>query len=86
MEETRTTAQKRIFPTQEGTDIFRRTGFDRRSGFDRRTSRRLRYLLGGKKDRRKNIELRRHPERRQGYVRISRWSSICSIFSGKLRY
>lgn len=66
--------------------IYKRSGFDRRSGYDRRSSYNIKYLLPGMPDRRKNTERRQQEEKRDGWVRINKWSSICSLFNVKIKY
>ena len=54
----------------------KRKRYDSRSGKDRRRSISLQRLFYKKTERRKNIVDRRSPEeRRNGWVRIDRWSS-----------
>ena len=50
---------------------------DRRSGEDRRTTYLIDYFSEGKPERREAIERRDKNERREGYVRVSNWSSVC---------
>lgn len=50
---------------------------DRRSGEDRRKVHLLEYFLKGRPDRRSGIERRHNGERREGYIRINEWASIC---------
>jgi hypothetical protein len=50
---------------------------DRRSGEDRRDVYLVDYFAMGGPERRTHRERRRKTERRQGCVRISRWSSVC---------
>jgi len=51
----------------------RRSGDDRRRGFD------LGHFAQGGIERRKGVECRQKDERRDQYVRIDKWSSICVI-------
>jgi hypothetical protein len=51
----------------------RRSGNDRRRGFD------LGHFAQGGIERRKGMECRKKHERRDQYVRIYKWSSICAI-------
>lgn len=53
-----------------------RTPIDRRSDRDRRQSYSLDYFLNGGKERRKYGERRVSHERRVGWVRVSKWSSV----------
>ena len=53
-----------------------RTPIDRRSDRDRRQSYSLDYFLNGGKERRKYGERRVLQERRVGWVRVSKWSSV----------
>jgi len=54
----------------------RRSGVDRRTGKDRRRAHNLgRFLYTGGKNRR-NRERRSRVERRAGWVRMSKWSSV----------
>ena len=50
---------------------------DRRSGADRRQAYDLDYFPGGGIERRLGKERRRPDERRDGWVRVSEWSSVC---------
>ena len=50
----------------------RRSGDDRRHGFD------LGHFAQGGIERRKGMECRQNDERRDQYVRIDKWSSICA--------
>ena len=56
---------------------------DRRSGEDRRFIYCLEYFLQGRPDRRSTRERRENLERRQGFVRVSRWSSVCPDYREK---
>ena len=51
---------------------------DRRSGEDRRDVYLVDYFAAGGPERRKRRERRRMNERREGCVRVSRWSSVCT--------
>jgi hypothetical protein len=51
----------------------RRSGDDRRRGFD------MGYFAQGGIEKRKGGECRQKSERRDQYVRIDKWSSICVI-------
>ena len=53
-----------------------RTPIDRRSDRDRRQSYSLDYFLNGGKERRTYGERRVSQERRSGWVRVSKWSSV----------
>lgn len=74
------------YPYQSSRCIYKRSGFDRRSGYDRRSVYNMKYLLPGVPDRRKNTERRRQGENREGWVRINKWASICSLFNVKIKY
>ena len=50
---------------------------DRRSGEDRRQAYDLDYFPCGGIERRSGKERRRQGERRNGWVRVSTWSSVC---------
>jgi hypothetical protein len=50
---------------------------DRRSGEDRRQAYDLDYFPGGGIERRSGKERRWSDERRDGWVRVSKWSSVC---------
>ena len=50
----------------------RRSGDDRRRGFD------LGNFAQGGIERRKGVECRQKDERRDQYVQISQWSSVCA--------
>ena len=52
---------------------------DRRSGEDRRQVYDADYFQNGGLERRSGKERRQNDERRKDCVRISKWSSICSI-------
>jgi hypothetical protein len=54
----------------------RRSMQDRRSGKDRRKFARLKQLLGEDLQNRA-VERRKESERRTGWVRLTRWSSVC---------
>jgi len=51
---------------------------DRRSGDDRREAYELGYFAQGSIEKRKGFERRQKDERRDQYVRISQWSSVCA--------
>jgi len=51
---------------------------DRRSGEDRRDVYLVDYFAAGGPERRKHNERRRMNERREGCVRVSKWSSVCA--------
>jgi hypothetical protein len=53
-----------------------RLPFDRRSGADRRKTHRLRFLSKGGVERWTGKERRAKKERRQGWVRVGKWSSV----------
>jgi hypothetical protein len=53
-----------------------RLPLDRRSGADRRKMYRLRFLIKGGVERRSGEERRARNERRQGWVRVGKWSSV----------
>jgi len=50
---------------------------DRRSGEDRRQAYDLDYFPRGGTERRSGKERRLREERRDGWVRVSKWSSVC---------
>jgi hypothetical protein len=50
---------------------------DRRSGEDRRKTYDLDYFQNGGVERRKGPDRRQQDERRDGCVRVSKWSSVC---------
>ena len=52
---------------------------DRRSGEDRRQVYDADYFENGGKERRSGKERRQPSERRKDCIRVSKWSSICSI-------
>jgi hypothetical protein len=52
---------------------------DRRSGEDRRQVYDADYFQNGGLERRSGKERRRHYERRKDCIRVSEWSSICSL-------
>jgi hypothetical protein len=54
----------------------RKSIFDRRSGTDRRMVYHLGRFLKGGAERRNGEERRSKPEKREGWVRIDRWSSV----------
>ena len=54
----------------------RNSGFDRRSAEDRRKAYGLRFLIKGGVERRSVKERRAQDERRHGWVRVSKWSSV----------
>jgi hypothetical protein len=49
---------------------------DRRTGEDRRVKYSLTYFNNGGAERRVYLERRRRRERRKGYIRIGRWTSV----------
>jgi len=51
---------------------------DRRSGEDRRQAYELDYFPGGGIERRSGKERRWPDERRDGWIRVSTWSSVCA--------
>ena len=60
-----------------GKPKFKRTNVDRRSGCDRRESHDIGYFVVGGVERRKKPKDRRElPERRDGWVRVTQWSSL----------
>ena len=60
--------------------------FDRRSGGDRREGYEADYFADGGLQRRKGMEHRQKHERRDQYVRIDKWSSICVILKSTVEY
>jgi hypothetical protein len=50
---------------------------DRRSGEDRREIYNADYFENGGVERRSGKDRRQESERRKGYVRVSKWSSVC---------
>ena len=54
----------------------RGVAIDRRSEKDRRTVYNLDYFVNGGMERRVSKERRGHEERRTGWVRVSKWSSV----------
>jgi len=65
---------------------YRRTGFDRRLGIDRRSKISIKYFLGGKSNRRKSQERRHQVEKRAGWVKSGKWTSVCSLFITKVEF
>lgn len=63
----------------------KRSGFDRRVGEERRTTLDLDYLEEEQTDRRSKKKRRIRAEARKGWVRISSWTSVCSLFADRLR-
>ncbi|UCF91468.1 MAG: hypothetical protein JSW39_24880 [Desulfobacterales bacterium] len=59
----------------------KRSGFDRRLGEDRRRAYNLDYFLEGGQERRRKERRQQLYERRAGWVKVSKWSSV---FSGDL--
>ena len=55
----------------------KRDFFDRRSGKDRRRKFKLDYFLYKGSEKRSLEERRSQAERREGWVKISKWSSVC---------
>jgi hypothetical protein len=55
----------------------KRDFFDRRSGKDRRRKFKLGYFLYKGSEKRSLEERRLQAERRGGWVKISKWSSVC---------
>jgi hypothetical protein len=49
---------------------------DRRSGMDRRKAYRLGFFSKGRSEKREGTERRRRDERREGWVRLDKWSSV----------
>ena len=56
---------------------YHRRRTDRRSGWDRRQTHSLEYFANGGIERRSFSERRQSGEKREGWVRVSEWSSIC---------
>jgi len=54
-----------------------RSFFDRRSGKDRRRKLKLDYFFYRGQDRRDLTNRRTKSERREAWVRVSKWSSVC---------
>ena len=52
---------------------------DRRSGEEQRVVHSLDYFQEGNPCRRKGVDRRTNVERRDGYVRISEWGSVCVV-------
>lgn len=59
--------------------IDRRAEKDRREGYD------LNYMIQGGVERRKMKERRSHIERREGWIRVSEWHSICEQTITKIK-
>jgi len=55
---------------------FSRCGFDRRCGDERRHSISLDYFDAGGIERRSNTDRRQGDEKRSGWLRYTRWSSV----------
>jgi hypothetical protein len=55
----------------------KRDFFDRRSGKDRRRKIKLDHFLYKDSERRSVAERRSRAERREGWVKVSKWSSVC---------
>ena len=55
----------------------RNSPLDRRTGNDRRRVYNLDYLLKGGIERRRRSDRRSYFDRRAGWMRVSRWHSIC---------
>jgi|GEM_PF-5342523 len=71
---------------KEQSSLVRRCGFDRRLGIDRRSKYRILYLLLGKPNRRKGNERRQQGEKRDGWVRSGKWTSVCGLFITKVEF
>lgn len=54
-----------------------RTAAERRSGADQRRSASRIYFLRGGRERRRRNDRRQSPERRDGWLRVEKWRSIC---------
>lgn len=61
-------------------EIVRRSPYDRRTGFDRRKATNPDYYKNGGIERRMTAkDYRVSGERRSGWVRDTRWSSVCMV-------
>lgn len=60
-----------------------RSGVERRSGMDKRSAASRVYFLRGGPERRKNNDRRQTAERRDGWLPIGNWRSICVFDSAK---
>ncbi|MCU0592160.1 MAG: hypothetical protein MUC57_11900 [Desulfobacterales bacterium] len=61
----------------------KRSGVERRSGADkRRRAHRVYFLEGGRERRRADDDRRQNGERRDGWLQIEKWRSIC-VFDSK---
>ena len=61
-----------------------RSGVERRSGADkRRSAHRIYFLKGGQERRRADDDRRQNEERRDGWLQIEKWRSICVFDSRK---
>lgn len=63
---------------------YKRSGFDRRVEEERRTTFDMDYWEGIKKERRSKKQRRVKAESRKGWVRISSWTSVCSLFADRV--
>jgi hypothetical protein len=60
-----------------------RSGVDRRSGADKRCGAGRLYFLHGGRERRRTEDRRQASERRDGWLQVSRWCSVCVFDSGR---
>lgn len=67
--------------------LHRRKGFDRRIGKDRRSKYgSIKYLLNGRVNRRNSKERRWQVEKRMGWVKSGKWTSVCGLFITKVEF
>lgn len=62
----------------------KRSGFDRRVGEERRATFDLDYFDDHLNDRRSKKNRRLRAEKRKGWVRITSWTSVCSLFADRV--
>ena len=67
---------KKVNTEKEKVDVYSRSGIDRRSGMDRRQMQNLNRYIDDETQRRSVKEQRQTDELRNGWVRISEWSSM----------
>ncbi len=60
-----------------------RSGVERRSDSDKRRDAGRLYFLHGGRERRRTVDRRQTAERREGWLQVSRWCSVCVFDSGR---
>jgi hypothetical protein len=70
-------------PAASNNAWIKRSGVERRSGEDQRRKASRLYFLRGGKERRRAAERRQTAERRDGWLQVGKWCSVCIFDSLK---